>query len=60
MFTTILYYVIIITGTLYLAASIVRLIDKLDHPKTRPAQKNKSATAKRSSAEKAEKHRYIA
>lgn len=51
MFIEILYYTIILSGALFLATSIIRLIDRIDRPQeksvrhTRPAAHRRGAKA---------------
>lgn len=47
MFIQILYYTIIITGALFLATSIIRLIDRIDRPQEMPQRHTKPAAHRR-------------
>ena len=47
MFIEILYYTIIISGALFLATSVIRLIDRIDRPKERPVPHTRPAAHRR-------------
>lgn len=47
MFIQILYYTIIISGALFLATSVIRLIDRIDRPQERPVRHTKPAAPRR-------------
>ena len=47
MFIQILYYTIIITGALFLATSVIRLIDRIDRPQETPQRHTKPAAHRR-------------
>lgn len=47
MFIEILYYTIIISGALFLATSVIRLIDRIDRPKEKPVPHTRPAAHRR-------------
>lgn len=47
MFIQILYYTIIITGALFLATSVIRLIDRIDRPQEKTVRHTKPAAHRR-------------
>ena len=47
MFIQILYYTIIITGALFLAMSVIRMIDRIDRPQEHPTRHTRPAAHRR-------------
>lgn len=47
MFIEILYYTIILSGALFLATSIIRLIDRIDRPQEKPVRHARPAAHRR-------------
>lgn len=47
MFIEILYYTIILSGALFLATSIIRLIDRIDRPQEKPVRHTRPAAHRR-------------
>lgn len=47
MFIEILYYTIILSGALFLATSIIRLIDRIDRPQEKPVRHTRPAARRR-------------
>lgn len=47
MFIEILYYTIILSGALFLATSIIRLIDRIDRPREKPVRHTRPAAHRR-------------
>ena len=47
MFIQILYYTIIITGALFLATSVIRLIDRIDRPQEKTVRPTQPAAHRR-------------
>lgn len=47
MFIQILYYTIILSGALFLATSVIRLIDRIDRPQEKTVRHTKPAARRR-------------
>lgn len=47
MFIQILYYTIILSGALFLATSVIRLIDRIDRPQEKAVRHTKPAAHRR-------------